>query len=158
MNTKLEINLADILEDKYPHGFHAPADIEISNFLEFADDDWMHEIDIQDLLKENRQVGLFWTVQDVIDARPDLDDERAWVVLKACRPHFDPLADLMRETIKRLSADLFPKPSGKAALRAYLARIERRIEALPEEESKDPAAYGSVAAELDTASQLAKGE
>ena len=36
MKTKIEINLADILERKYPHGFHVPADIEISSFLEFA--------------------------------------------------------------------------------------------------------------------------
>ena len=62
MTMTLEIDLADILENKYPNGFHAPADIDISSFLEFTDDDWRHEIDIEDLLAANRFIGVVWNV------------------------------------------------------------------------------------------------
>jgi hypothetical protein len=157
MTTTLEIDLADILEHKYPHGFHAPADIDIGTFLEFADDDWSHELDIDALLAANRRIGIVWNVQLVLDERPDLTDDEAWTVLQACQPHFEEFTDPMRETIRQRADDLFPKLNGKAALRAYLARIERRIEALPEDECTDPAAYGSVGAELDTVATLVKG-
>lgn len=36
--TTLTLDLADILRRKYPRGLHAPADLEIDTFLEFADD------------------------------------------------------------------------------------------------------------------------
>ncbi len=158
MNTTLEIDLADILENKYPHGFHAPADIDISNFLEFAADDWMHEIDIEDLLAAKRLIAVVWNVQLVLDERPDLTDDEAWTVLQACHPHFEEITDAMRETVRQQADGLFPRPKGKAALRVQLARIERLIEALPEDERTDPAAYGSVGAALDTVATLGKGE
>lgn len=155
--TTLEINLADILEHKYPHGFHAPADIDISNFLEFADDDWSHEINIENLLGQNHLIGIIWNVRLVLDERPDLTDDQAWTVLRACQHHFEEVTDSMLETIRHLADDKFPKPKGKAGLRAQLAWIERRIEALPQDECTDPAAYGSVSAELDTVATLVKG-
>ena len=157
MNTTLEINLADILEHKYPHGFHAPADIEIGTFLEFADDDWSHELDIEALLAANRLIGVVWNVQLVLDERPDITDDEAWTVLQACQPHFEEVTDPMREIIRQQADHVVPEPKGKAALRAQLVRIERRIEALPEDECTEPAAYGSVGAALDTFATLVKG-
>jgi len=157
MTTTLEIDLADILEDKYPHGFHAPADIDISTFLEFADDDWMHQIDIEELLADKRLIGIILNVQIVLDERPDLDDEQAWNVLQACESHFEQVIDPMRATIRQVADDLFPKLTGKAALRMQLAQVERAIDDLPEDESTDPAAYGSVGAKLATLATLAKG-
>jgi len=158
MTTTLEIDLADILEDKYPHGFHVPVDIDIGSFLEFADDDWMHKIDIEDLLAAKRLIGIVWNVQLVLDERPDLTDDQAWKVLQVCQPRLEEVTDPIRATIRQQADGLFPKPKGKAALRAQLARIERAIEALPEDECTDPAAYGSVAAELDTVATLVKGD
>ena len=155
--TTLEIDLADILERKYPHGFHAPADIDIGTFLEFADDDWMHEIDIEHLLTANQLIGITWKAQLVLDERPDLTDDQAWTVLQACQAHFEEFTDLMMKTIRQRADSLFPKLKGKAALRAQLAQIEKQIDALPEHDCTDPAAYGSVAAALDTIATLVKG-
>jgi hypothetical protein len=157
MTTTLEIDLADILENKYPHGFHAPADIDISSFLEFADDDWKHEIDIDDLLAAKRLIGIVWNVRLVLDERPDLSDDQAWTVLQTCQPHFEAVTDAMRQTIRQQAEGLFLKPQGKAALRSQLARIEQRIEALPEDECTDPAAYGCIGAALETVATLVKG-
>ena len=158
MTTTLEIDLADILENRYPHGFHAPADIDISTFLEFADGDWMHGIDFEGLLAAKRLIGIVWNVQLVLDERPDLTDDQAWTVLQACQPHFEVVTDAMRETIRHQADGPFPTLKGKAALRAQLDRIEQQIEALPEDEGTDPAAYGSVAAVLDTVETLMKGD
>ena len=157
MTTTLEIDLADILEDKYPNGFHAPADIDIRTFLEFADNDWLHEIEVEDLLAAKRLIGIVWNVKVVLDERPDLTDDEAWIVWQAFQSHFEEVTDPMRATIQQLADDMYPKLKGKAALRAKLARIEERIEGLPEDEATDPASYGSIAAELDCVETLVKG-
>jgi hypothetical protein len=157
MTTTLQIDLAEILEQKYPHGFHAPADIDISSFLEFADDDWSHDLDIDDLLADRWLIAIIWNVQLVLDERPDLTDDQAWTVLQGCQPHFEEATDPMRATIRQVAGELFPKPQGKEALRAVLARIERQIEALPESELTNPAEYGSVGAALDAIEAIVKG-
>ena len=157
MTYTLEIDLADILERKYPHGFHAPADIEIGNFLEFADDDWTHELDVAELLAKDHSIGIIRDVQLVLDQRSDLTEDEAWKVLQLCQSHFEQVTDTVREIVRQVAESLFPKPSGKAGLRAVLARIGDRIEALPDDERTDPAAYGAVQAELDTADSLVKG-
>ena len=66
MTRHLTLNLADVLERKYPSGFHVPADVEITTFLEFADDDWDHAIDLDALLEAEDQVALLWSVDDVL--------------------------------------------------------------------------------------------
>ena len=157
MTYTLEIDLADILERKYPHGFHAPADIEIGNFLEFADDDWTHELDITELLAKDHLIGNIRDVQLVLDERPDLTEDEAWKVLQVCQSRFEQVTDEVRQTVRQAAESLFPKPTGKAAMQSLLARIQGRIAALPDDERTDPAAYGSVQAELDTVESLVKG-
>src|ERR1700733_11162798 len=61
--TNIEIDLADILEQKYPHGFHVPADIDLSLFLEFGDDDWTHDLDLKSLLAHDRRIALVFTTE-----------------------------------------------------------------------------------------------
>jgi len=158
MNTTLEINLADILEQKYPHGFHAPADIEISNFLEFADDDWSHEIDLEQLLAEKHMIGVSWNVRLVLDERPDLTDEQAWKVLQACQPQFEEVTDAMVQIVRDTASHFFPAPRGKDALRAYLTRIGEQIEALPECERTDPVGFRRLAGVLDAIHTSLKGD
>lgn len=154
MTTTLEIDLADILEQKYPQGFHAPADIEIDTFLEFADDNWSHELNVEDLLATKQLVGIIWNVRLVLDERPDLTNDQAWSVLQACQPHFEQVTDPMRATVQAVADELFPKPKGKAALRAFLAQIEQRIDVLTDHECANPAAYGAVASVLDDIARI----
>jgi hypothetical protein len=158
MTTSLEIDLATILEQKYPHGFHAPADIDIVNFLEFADDDWSHEVNIEELLADKQLIGIIWNVRLILDERPDLTDDQAWRVLQDCQPHFEEVTDPVRAIVRKVAADLFPQPQGKAAIRAMLAQIERQVEALPENEQSDPAGCGSIAAIVDDIAQLLRRE
>jgi hypothetical protein len=117
-----------------------------------------HEtIDVNQLLAEHHAIAQVWDVSHIRDQRPDLTDEQAWEVLQECDRSWDRLSDPMLATIRQVAKNLFPNPRGKAALRATLRRIERQIEALPEDECTDPAAYGSVGVELDTLETLTKG-
>jgi hypothetical protein len=155
MKTKIEINLADILERKYPRGFHVPADIDITNFLEFADEDWQHEIDLHELLASDRRVALVYSTEDVKAVRPGLDDDQAWEILRqfaaTCKDGPTPMLDTMRQLAE------MTYPNGKQLLRERLARLARDIDALPDQERDNPAAYGEAAAKLDAVECQVKG-
>jgi hypothetical protein len=115
-------------------------------------------IDIDQLLLDRQAIALIWEVTHVQDQRPDLSEEQAWEVLQECDRSWDRLNDPMLARISQVAENLFPNPPGKAALQATLRRLERQIEALPEDERTDPAAYGCIGAELDHLATLAKGE
>lgn len=131
----------------------------IENIRKYREPRLMHQVDVDigELLAEHQAIGIVWDIHHVRDQRPDLSHEQAWEVLQECQGSWERINDPMLEAIRQIADDLFPQLKGKAALRANLARIERRIEALPEDECTDPAAYGSVGAELDTVATLVKG-
>jgi hypothetical protein len=149
MTRKLILNLADILERKYPSGFHVPADIDISTLLEYGDDDWDHTIDIDALLEAEDQVALVWSLADVLIRRPDLTEEQAWKVLTSAREDF--LHDRCHLDFIESTADgLYPLPvDAKSRLRRCAEALLRQIDALPPDERDNPAAYGQLAAKLD---------
>ena len=150
LNEPLEAALDDIIGE---------VEEAIENIRKYRQPRLMHtvDVDIGELLAEHQAIGIIWDIEHVKDQRPDLSDEQAWEVLQECQRSWERLNDPMLETIRQVADNLFPQLKGKAALRAYLARIERRIEALPEDECTDPAAYGSVGAQLDTVATIVKG-
>ena len=158
MCTTINLNLADLLEEKYPHGFHVPADIDLSTFLEYGDEDWTHDLDLEDLLAKKHLIGICWNVKLVLDERPDLTEEQAWKVLQACQPPLEEVTDHVRRTVRLMAREFFPEPKGKDGLKACLAAIGRQVDALPEDEVTDPAAFGRIAATLDAMQTLMKGE
>jgi hypothetical protein len=153
--TTVGIDLADILEQKYPHGFHVPADIDLSMFLEFGDEDWTHELDLKALLAKDRRIALMFDTEQVKTLRPHLDDDQAWEVLQQFESACEDFQEPMLETIRQL-AD-FAYPNDKAILRERLNRLSRAVEALPDRERTNPAAYGETAAKLDTLETELKG-
>jgi hypothetical protein len=46
-------------------------------------------IDIHALLTERRQIAHIWSIEDVQQVRPDLDDDQAWKVLQDVDRHKD---------------------------------------------------------------------
>jgi hypothetical protein len=171
--TEITIDLADILERKYPRGFHAPADIPIDTFLEFADDDWEHRIDLAALLDDQRLAPVTFGVADVKERRPDLTDEQAWEVAQAARDDFarhrrhldflESTADAMFPTARRQALDrvyvlrfrlrehLDGHESADRVDRweRELTLIESLARKLPDRVTDDPAALGLIAAALD---------
>jgi predicted P-loop ATPase len=41
-------------------------------------------IDIDAILAERRQIAIIWSIEDVKEKRPDLDEDQCWEVLKRC--------------------------------------------------------------------------
>jgi hypothetical protein len=94
-----------------------PATIDIDELLEFSDFDGEHEfdIDIHELLAENRQIAHIWGIEDVQGRRPDLDDDQAWQVLQTIDRRLDSEHGNCWDTIKIVADELFgDAPTSKA--------------------------------------------
>ncbi len=76
-------------------------------------------VDIDELLEDNRSIGIVWETQHVKDLRPDLTEEQAWEVLQACE--HDRLSDPMLETIRLFAEKLYPQK--RKASPSRVARI-----------------------------------
>src|SRR5262245_9025113 len=113
MKTKMQIDLADILKRKYPHGFHAPADIDIDAFLEFADDDWDHglDIDIHEVLAESKAIALIWDADMLLSTYPHLTEEQAWEVLQECERDYAAEHGLTWDDVAEVVCERFPEPA-----------------------------------------------
>ncbi|MGL6076745.1 MAG: hypothetical protein ACRC8S_21535 [Fimbriiglobus sp.] len=123
--TRMTIDLATILEHRYPNGFHAPADIPLDTFLEFADDDWEHSIDVFALLEEQRVAAITFGTAEVLERRPDLTGDQAWEVATIARDDF--IRDRCHLDFLECTADaLFPSVKRKALDRVYSLRFRLR--------------------------------
>jgi hypothetical protein len=152
MTLSLKLNLADILEAKYPHGFTVPADIDIANVIEFGDDDWDHSIDV-DAHFEGDCVILPWSVDDVLARRSDLNTKQAWQVLTQARKQFledrchldflevtanrlfpidADVAEIVKERLRSLLAQVEATPSDFLANWADIQRTREHLDALEE--------------------------
>lgn len=148
MKNTLCIDLAHILEERYPHGFNAPVTIDTDVLIEFGDENWTHDLDITEHLAESRRIGLIYSTEDVKQVRPDLNDDQAWDVLQQFEAACEDCPDPLFETMQQLADTAYP-PDSKQLLTARLDRIRQRIERLPRHEPDNPAGYGEAAALLD---------
>ena len=149
MTRQLTLNLADVLERKYPSGFHVPADIDIGTFLEFADDDWDHTLDLDALLAAEDQVTTVWSVDDVLSRRPDLTRHQAWQVLVTARDDFTKDACHL-DFLECTANGLYPVGAdAKLRLKTRVAALLAAVERLPDDGLADPARFGAMAAQID---------
>lgn len=80
---KLPINLPHLIEQQLGRTpIELPVTIDVGMFLEYSELD-ESELDLHELLRENRMIGHFYTVDDVRQLRPHLTDDQAWQVLEA---------------------------------------------------------------------------
>lgn len=104
--TTRKLNLKDML--------HRPA----------LNDAYEHDVDIQDLLAQDRQIGLIWTTDDVLARRPDLTLEQAWNVLREVERQHDATVGVNWDTLEAVAQDLFgERNSGR------IDRCERALSA-----------------------------
>lgn len=153
MTRELTINLGDILEEKYPNGFHVPANIDVSMLLEYGDDDWSHSLNLDAVLEAENKVALIWSVDDVLARRPDLDEEQAWKVLVTARDDF--LKDKCHlDFIESTANGLYPV--GGLAQTLLVRRVEallKSVAALPETNLSLPDQVAGIASRLDELEQ-----
>ncbi|WP_020472319.1 hypothetical protein [Zavarzinella formosa] len=65
------------------------------------------EIDIDKLLAERGQIAIIWSVEDVKEIHPDLDDEQAWEVLKIVLRRHDATLGVTWDTLECVAQSLF---------------------------------------------------
>lgn len=68
------------------------------------------ELDIHMLLIQRRQIAIIWSIEDVQEMRPDLNDDQAWKVLQQCGNQHDCNYGLTWEGIEAVAEILFPEP------------------------------------------------
>lgn len=66
------------------------------------------EIDIHELLSGRRQIAHIWSIEDVQEVRPDLDDDNAWKVLQTCKRYLDSNYGITWDVIEITADELFP--------------------------------------------------
>lgn len=64
--------------------------------------------DIQEVLSARKQIAIIWSVEDVQEVRPDLDEEKAWKVLQACKSNHDANDGISWITIEEAADHLYP--------------------------------------------------
>jgi len=71
----------------------------------------VHELDIQQLLRQRRQVAVVWSIEDVKSLRPDLTDDQAWDVLEQAYDVHDCEWGFTWTHLQTVADDMFPEPS-----------------------------------------------
>jgi hypothetical protein len=66
-----------------------------------------HDIDIDALLADRKQIALIWSIEDVQKVRPDLTDKQAWEVLQQVKSQHDATLGVTWETLEWVAQDLF---------------------------------------------------
>ena len=66
------------------------------------------EVDVHKLLEQRRQIAIIWSIEDVQELRPDLNDDQCWQVLQRCKRVHDCNYGFTWELIEYLADDLFP--------------------------------------------------
>lgn len=66
-----------------------------------------HDIDIDTLLAERKQIAVVWCIEDAQEVRPDLTDDQAWEVLQNVRRYHDATIGVTWETLECVAQMLF---------------------------------------------------
>jgi hypothetical protein len=106
---KVTINLRGMVAEKIGGTVSVPSTIDIEEVFDFIDFDDEQEVDIHDLLAEQKAVGLVFTIADVKKLRPDLTDEQAWEVLQMFEVAAEDCPDPLHETISQIADMHYPK-------------------------------------------------
>lgn len=152
---KIKVNVRDYLADQCGHEIRmdvpmdVPVRLDIDDLLDENGIDEEHEfdLDIHELLAENRQIAHIWGIDDVQTIRPDLDDDQAWQVLQAVERCLNSEYGVSWQTIKDTAEELY----GPRRERHWHGRIDVMID--------DTAGYGqdeALARFRDMAQRLAK--
>jgi hypothetical protein len=131
MTAFLTLDLADILADKLGGGITVPVHVDADEFLESADDDWDHELDLDRLLADQRRAAVILSAADIRDRHPHLTDEQAWDVAGVVR---DDLRDMLDDFVASV-VDL-NHPSAKSALEGRLFRLRHALDRRDEPDAK----------------------
>lgn len=148
--TILFINLASLLKQLTPCENVVSASMKIDNCLEILDQERQFELYLDPLLDENQVIGIVWNTQLIKEERPDLTQDQAWDVLRACQTEFEEVTDSTRRTIHLMANSLFPEPKGKVGVEMQLSRLQHRLDNLHHEGSIGTDGYDFITELVNT--------
>lgn len=108
---KVKLNLRDILADHRRGSLPVTATVHLEHLFE----DDRPEYDLDEILEANRMIAHVWAIADVRVVRPDLTDDKAWEVLKACERHLDSKRCISPQTIETAADEMFGQPVNRVA-------------------------------------------
>src|SRR5207302_1259542 len=122
---KVTFNIREHLKDIADHNGHLQvnADIDLDELFDSIPEEEEIDVDIHELLAENRQIAHIWGVDDVRQQRPDLDDGQAWAVLQAVEKRLDSDYGITWDTLKIIADELYPEKR----YRRWQGQIDVRI-------------------------------
>jgi hypothetical protein len=65
------------------------------------------DIDLDDILYEQRQVAVIWTTDHVREIRSDLSEDQSWEVLKTCRARWGSCQGIDWQVIEKTAEEMF---------------------------------------------------
>ncbi len=65
--------------------------------------------DLQEVLVEQRQIAIIWSIEDVQQVRLELNDDQSWEVLLRCQRLHDCNDGFTWLLIETVASDLFPE-------------------------------------------------
>lgn len=83
------------------------ASVDVDNLFETAQLSDEVELDLNELLKQNRTIGHLWTTDDVRELRPQLTEDQAWEVLRECENRLNSEVGINWQQIEDVADDLF---------------------------------------------------
>lgn len=106
---KVKVNLREALTSAWSDTPTIPATIDLDEVFEFLDTGDEHEVEVEidELLQQNRTIGHLWTVEDVQSIRDDLDPDQAWTVLQGVEHDLDSTRGVTWDVIEQKAYDLF---------------------------------------------------
>jgi hypothetical protein len=109
---KVKINIREAIAENADHEtlMLAPVGIDIDELFDFNGIDDEHEIDLYDLLDQQRMIGQFWGIDDVKSVRPHLTDDQAWEVLQTVERRLDANFGINWDVIRDTADELHPEP------------------------------------------------
>jgi hypothetical protein len=124
---KATVNIREFIEENADHNdmLLVQAGVDVDELFDTNSIPEEHEfdIDLHELLVQNRCIAHIWGVEDVREVRPDLNDDQAWQVLQTIDRRLDSVHGINWDTIEIVAEELFgPEPQ-----RRWLGRIDVTI-------------------------------
>jgi hypothetical protein len=124
---KVKVNMREFIEENadHPDNLLAHASVDVDDLFETncIPEEQEIDVDLDELLAENRQIAHIWGTDDVRQIRPDLDDDEAWAVLQIVADRLDSNIGITRDTVKINADELYPEKRE----RHWQGRIDVRI-------------------------------
>lgn len=147
MTTMLKIDLDEILEEKLQFGFTVPVPIDVSQLLEYGDDDWRYDLDLDEILASQCKAAIVISAEEVRREHPQLTQDQAWEIAQVVRDQTrDALEDFIGDTV------WMNYPSERMKLRDRIYKLQRVLQ------GRDDAPFKKMADELQGLARLLNRE